>query len=91
MLFRSKDIHFGDFYTDEGQLIKKMVIHDEKHHLFDGTDYYEVTSDAACPGAYSTETFVSKDDAHKCTLSPDLISEKEKYEKLFLEIFETLR
>lgn len=89
--FYKRDAYFGDFYTEEGTLIKKMVIHNKRHHMFDGTAYYEVTSDAEQPGANSMETFISKDDAHKCTLSPDLISEKEKYEKLFLEIFEKLR
>ncbi len=89
--FYKKDAHFGDFYTEEGQLIKKMVIHEKKHHLFDGTGYYEVTSNTKCPSANSTETFVSKDEAHKFMLSPELISEKEKYEKIFLEIFEKLR
>lgn len=89
--FSEKAADFGDFYTEEGTLIKKMLVYNKKHHMFDGTAYYEVTSDAEYPSAISTETFISKDDAHKCTLSPDLISEKEKYEKLFLEIFEKLR
>lgn len=89
--FYKKDASFGDFYTDEGKLIKKMVIHNKKHHIFDGTAYYEVTSDAEKPGAKSTETFVAKDESHMYAVPSELMAEKEKYEKIFLEIFEALR
>lgn len=89
--FQKYDADFADFYTDEGKLIKKMVIHNKKHHIFDGTAYYEVTSDAEKPGAKSTETFVAKDESHMYAVPSELMAEKEKYEKIFLEIFEALR
>lgn len=88
--FYEKNAFFGDFYTAEGTPLKKMVIHNDKYHMFDGTAYYEVTSDANQVGSESTETFVSKDEAHKY-MPLEIISEKEKYEKIALEIFETLR
>lgn len=89
--FYEKNAYFGDFYTDDGELIKKMVIHNKKFYMFDGTAYYEVTSDAKKVGHKSTETFVSKDESHMYSPAPEIMSEKDKYEKIFSEIFEALR
>lgn len=44
--FYEKDAAFADFYTEDGQIIKKMVIHDNKFYMFDEDAYYEVSSDA---------------------------------------------
>lgn len=89
--FEKYDAVFADFYTVDGELIKKLVNHDDKFYMFDGTAYYEVTSDAKQIDEKSTETFVAKDESHMYAVPPELIAEKEKYEKIFSEIFETLR
>lgn len=89
--FKKYDAHFADFYTVEGELIKKLLRHNDKYYMFDGTAYYEVSSDSKQVGEKSTETFIAKDESHMYAVSPELISEKEKYEKIFSEIFETLR
>lgn len=88
--FYEKDAAFADFYTEDGQIIKKMVIHDHKFYVFDEDAYYEASSDAECPGLKSHETIISKDKEHKY-LNSDIVIEKEKYAKTFLEMFESLR
>lgn len=88
--FYEKDAAFADFYTEDGQIIKKMVIHDHKFYVFDEDAYYEASSDAEHPGLESHETIISKDEKHKY-LHSDIISEKEKFAKTFLEMFESLR
>lgn len=88
--FYEKDASFADFYTEDGQLIKKMVIHDHKFYVFDEDAYYEASSDAERPGLKSHETIISKDEEHKY-LHSDIVLEKEKLAKTFLELFESLR
>lgn len=88
--FYEKDVCFADFYTEDGQTIKKMLIHSDNYYMFDGEAYYEVSSDAKHPGLESHETFINKDKAH-AYLHSDIISEKEKFAKIFSEIFESLR
>jgi len=88
--FYEKDACFADFYAEDGQVIKKMISHDDKYYMLDGDSYYEVVSDAERVGLESHETFISKDEEHKY-VHADLISEKEKFAKMFLEMFETLR
>lgn len=83
------EISFADFYTEEGQLIKKMV-YDKKYYLFDGMGYYEVTSDSKLPDEKSHETFVGKEEKHKY-LREVVINYKEKLSKVFLEMFEAIR
>lgn len=88
--FYEKDAAFADFYTEDGQVIKKMVIHDNKFYVFDEDAYYEASSDAKNPGRESHETIISKDEEHKY-LHSEIIIEKEKLAKTFLEIFASLR
>lgn len=83
------EISFADFYTEEGQLIKKMV-YDKKYYLFDGMGYYEVTSDSKLLDEKSHETFVGKEEKHKYSCDI-LINDKEKFSKVFLEMFEAIR
>lgn len=85
--FYEKDAAFADFYAEDGQIIKKMIIHDNKFYVFDEDAYYEASSDAERPGLESHETIISKDKY----LHSDIISEKEKFAKIFLEMFESLR
>ena len=88
--FYEKDVAFADFYTEDGQIIKKMISHDHKFYVFDEDAYYEASSDAEHPGLESHETIISKDKEHKY-LNSDIVIEKEKYAKTFLEMFESLR
>lgn len=88
--FYEKDSNFADFFTEDGQITKKMVIHNDKFYMFDGNAYYEVSSDAQHPGFNSHEIFIGKDEEHKYPHS-DLLLEKEKFAKIFLELFESLR
>lgn len=77
---------FRDFFTDDGAIIKQLLYH-EKLYMFDKDAYYEATTDSERVGFDSHETFIDKDKSHGY-LPTELISEKEKYAKIFLEIFE---
>ncbi len=88
--FAETDSSFADFYTENGETIKKIVSCDNKYYMADGNSYYEVTTDAKLVGLDSHEEFVCKDEEHKY-LHSNLISEKEKFAKIFLELFETVR
>lgn len=88
--FYEKDAYFADFYTEEGEIIKKMLIHNNKFYMFDGEHYYEVSSDADKPSTESHEVFICKDEEHEY-LQKDIISKKEKFSKIFLEMFESLQ
>lgn len=88
--FAETDSSFADFYTDDGVLIKKIVACDNKYYMYDNDNYYEVTTDAKLVDQDSHETFIGRDEEHKY-LHSNLISEKEKFAKIFLELFETVR
>lgn len=85
-------VSFADYYTEEGQIVKKLVCDNNKYYMFDfdKAAYYEVISDSEQPSSKSQETFVSKDDKHKYSCDI-LINDKEKFSKLFLEMFEAIR
>lgn len=83
--------YFGDFYADNGTAIKKMLRYQKKIYMYDDGFYYEVTSDNKdCIGFKSHETFIGKDEEHKFQDS-DIVSQKEKFSNIFLEMFENIR
>lgn len=80
---------FASFYTEDGQLIKKLLIifPEGKLYMCDGNDYYEATTDAKKPGRKTNEKFIAKDDEHRLKLPEDISRKKEYYSKIFLEMY----
>ncbi len=86
------DMHFADFYTEDGEIIKQMLSHGDKYYKRDGIDgpYYEVTSANGKPSETSSEELIRKDDEHRY-MNAELIAKKEKFANIFLAMFEAVR
>lgn len=87
--FTNNHENFADFYSEDGQIIKSLLIKYSKIFKKDGVAYYEVKSDKKEPGKESVETFIENREAHKCELT-EPIEKKEMYAKLFMTIFNEL-
>lgn len=89
--FNDPKANFGDFYNKDGQLIKKLIIADDKYFKEDvDGNYYEAESNEKHPWTTSIETFVENYKEHQYELSAEIMEEKEKMANLFLELFKEL-
>lgn len=89
--FCDPEASFADFYSENGELLKKMLFYNGKLYMHDGDAYYEaVTDNEKCVGPKSHESFVGKDNTYKLP-NTNIVKQKDQYSKIFLDLFEEMR
>ena len=88
---KGKVMAFGDFYTEEGEVIKNMLLCEKKIFKKDGDEYYEAVSNKEKVGLKSEETILGKDRTHRLKASKKLLRKHKYFANLFIKMFDEVR